>query len=315
MEIIESIITTQNELSSNREKWEKKYCKYLAGTIQYKQGIADRRSKFHKWGGLSVYSSIGIAYKNSSCFDIRYLGQSVGEIKVVNNNEVSLNINADHDSRSRKHFANYPDNIKIGKHKWTSPVGRAFRKFFSSSLEKQGHPEHRFENLLLREFHKSSRIDKSITQIQPVTLVKDVFFQMPTPLTASKDEIKYSETGKGGIDILARYKHHLTLFELKDEYKSSEGPDKVINQALAYATFIVELSKTEYGGLFWDLCGIRDPKNRKYINVCILMPDPNDDSVPSFAGDEIEVPNSDFKFKLHYMFFDKETVKVTRTSL
>ena len=45
------------------------------------------------------------------------------------------------------------------------------------------------------------------------------------------------------------------------------------------------------------------------------MPDPNDDSVPSFAGDEIEVPNSDFKFKLHYMFFDKETVKVTRTSL
>ena len=45
------------------------------------------------------------------------------------------------------------------------------------------------------------------------------------------------------------------------------------------------------------------------------MPDPNDGSIPSFAGDEIDVPNSDFRFKLQYMYFDKETVKITRTSL
>ena len=318
MKPIDAIITVQSILTTNKHKWEAKYSRYLRGTIQYKPEIAERRSKFHRWGGLSVYSSIGKAYKNSSSFDIRYQGQSVGEIKVKNNGDVYLNITKDHDSRSRKHFAGYPPNYfrskDKGEHKWNSCIAEDFRKFFSKSLNKHGHPEHRFENLLLKEFNKSCGEDKSITQIQPVTLVKDVYFQMPTPLSASSDKIKYSD-GKGGIDILARYKHHLTVFELKDEFKPSEGPDKVILQALAYATFIVELSKTEDGDLFWELCGINNPNNRKYINVCILMPDPNDDSVPSFVGDEIQVPNSDIRFKLHYMYFDKETVKVTRTSL
>ena len=41
---------------------------------------------------------------------------------------------------------------------------------------------------------------------------------MPTPLSASKKEIKYSK-GHGGIDILARRGGHLVIFELKDEYK------------------------------------------------------------------------------------------------
>lgn len=302
MNIIESIVATQKVLTFNREKWEKKYSEYLKGTIRQKQVIAERRSRFKKWGALNVYSSIGKAYKNSSSFDIRYLGQSVGEISVNDREDVYLNITEEHDSRSRKYFAGYPKAIMPGKHKWTSPTAAAFRRFFSQSVGKQGHPEHRFENMLLKQFNKNCGKDKSITQIQPVTLVKDVFFQMPTPLTASKDRIKYSENGKGGIDILARY-------------KSSEGPDRVILQALAYATFVVELIKTEYGDLFWDLCKIRNPQNRKLINVSILMPDPNDNSIPSFAGDEIAVPDSDIRFKLHYMYFDKETVKITRTSL
>jgi len=58
---------------------------------------------------------------------------------------------------------------------------------------------------------------------------------MPTPLTASGSNIVYSG-GRGGIDILARYNHRLTVIELKDEYNPKEGPDKVISQALAYAT-------------------------------------------------------------------------------
>ena len=316
MRPIDAITITQLALSDNRENWENRYSKYLTGTLQYKQDIAERRSKFHRWGGLSVYSNISKAYTNSSCFDIRCQGQSVAEIKVKKDGKVCLNITDTHSENNRKYFAGYPKTILPGEDiAWDSPEAKAFRQFFSESLTKTGHPEHRFENLLLKEFHKSCGCEKSLTQIQPVTLVKDVFFQMPTPLSASGDEIKYASSKGGGIDILARYKHHLTVIELKDEYKPSEGPDKVIIQALAYATFIVELSKTEYGDMFWELCGIRNPKNKKFINVCILMPDPNDGSIPSFAGDEIDVPNSDFRFKLQYMYFDKETVKITRTSL
>ena len=316
MKPIDAITITQLALSNNCEDWVGRYSKYLKGTLQYKHDIAERRSKFHICGGLSVYSNISKAYTNSSSFDIRCQGQSVGEIKVKKDGGVCLNITDTHTANNKKYFTGYPQTILSGKDiAWNSSIAKAFRQFFSKSLTKSGHPEHRFENLLLKEFRKSCGYEKSLTQIQPVTLVKDVFFQMPTPLTASRDEIKYASNKGGGIDILARYKHHLTVIELKDEYKPSEGPDKVIVQALAYATFIVELSKTEYGDLFWELCGIRDPKNKQLINVCILMPDPNDGSIPSFAGDEIDVPNSDFRFKLQYMYFDKETVKITRTSL
>lgn len=316
MKPIDAITITQLALSNNSEDWKERYAKYLKGTLRYKLDIAERRSKFHRWGGLSVYSNISKAYTNSSCFDIRCQGQSVAEIKVKKDGGVVLNITDKHSTNNKKYFTGYPETIISGEDiKWDSPEAKEFRQFFSKLLTKQGHPEHRFENLLLKEFYKSRGNEKSLTQIQPVTLVKDVFFQMPTPLSASGNEIKYAGSRGGGIDILARYKHHLTVIELKDEYKLSEGPDKVILQALAYATFIVELSKTECGDMFWELCGIRDPKNRKIINVCILMPDPNDASVPSFAGDEIDVPNSDFRVKLHYMYFDKETVRITRTSL
>lgn len=133
---------------------------------------------------------------------------------------------------------------------------------------------------------------------------------MPTPLSASKKEIKYSK-GHGGIDILARRGGHLVIFELKDEYKKEEGPEKVMSQAIAYATFITELCKTKAANDFWNICGIH-ASNKIYVSI--LMPDPGTSEVP-FQGEEIKVPGSDFVFKLHYMFYDKETVTITRSSL
>lgn len=169
------------------------------------------------------------------------------------------------------------------------------------------------ENLLLKELSKASRTEKSLAGIQPVTLGGDIFFQLPTPLTASGSDIQYSN-GHGGIDILARRKKHLVVFELKDEYKATEDPDKVISQAIAYATFIAELCKTEAADDFWSLCGINDPCNRNYIFVSVLMPDPKDGSKP-FTGEEASIPGSNIKLKLHYMFFDKETIEITDSSL
>ena len=105
---------------------------------------------------------------------------------------------------------------------------KALRKYFGTDPGKEGHPEHKYENLLLNELFKSVGRLKSLKFIQPITIGKDLFFQMPTPLTASGKEIKYSD-GHGGIDILARRKSGkestMTVFELKDEYKDTESPD------------------------------------------------------------------------------------------
>ena len=87
-----------------------------------------------------------------------------------------------------------------------------------------------------------------------------------------------------------------------------------MSQAIAYATFITELCKTKAANDFWNICGIHASNKKKTLYVSILMPDPGTSEVP-FQGEEIKVPGSDFVFKLHYMFYDKETVTITRSSL
>lgn len=306
---------TQEILENNRNDWEDRFISYLSDTAKNRQRILDRRKQFHKWANLSVYFTLGRAKDNSGQFDLRYEGQSVGSVS-VSKKGVKLVIDKDQykNNTNEKIFIGFPKEIQPGSYNWTTDAeARSFRKYFKSNPGKQLHPEHKYENLLLKEFSKNSSTAKSFVRIQPVTLGKDLLFQMPTPLSASKKEIKYSK-GHGGIDILARRGGHLVIFELKDEYKKEEGPEKVMSQAIAYATFITELCKTKAANDFWNICGIHASNKKKTLYVSILMPDPGTSEVP-FQGEEIKVPGSDFVFKLHYMFYDKETVTITRSSL
>lgn len=303
---------TQEILENNRNDWEDRFISYLSDTAKNRQRILDRRKQFHKWANLSVYFTLGRAKDNSGQFDLRYEGQSVGSVS-VSKKGVKLVIDKDQykNNTNEKIFIGFPKEIQPGSYNWaTDAEARSFRKYFKSNPGKQLHPEHKYENLLLKEFSKNSSTAKSFVRIQPVTLGKDLLFQMPTPLSASKKEIKYSK-GHGGIDILATRGGHLVIFELKDEYK---GPEKVMSQAIAYATFITELCKTKAANDFWNICGIHASNKKKTLYVSILMPDPGTSEVP-FQGEEIKVPGSDFVFKLHYMFYDKETVTITRSSL
>lgn len=310
----EAIIKAQAELNKHRNEWEDRFVQYLRQTVNNLDNIKERRKKFHKWANLSVYSTIGNAKDNKPFFDLRYQGQSVGSI-VITNDGVKLVISEtqDKNNSNSKYFEGYPKELTSGEFPWNGEKARIFRKYFLTAPEKKRHPEHRLENLLLKEFSKTNRVEKSLVGIQPITLGKDVFFQLPTPLTASGSSIQYSN-GHGGIDILARRKRHLVVFELKDEYKATENPDKVITQAIAYATFIAELCKTDAAEDFWNLCGIGRQNCRNFIYVSVLMPDPKDGTKP-FCGEEISIPDSNLKLKLHYMFFDKDTIEITESSL
>ena len=316
---VEAIIKTQSELKMNEEKWVSRFSDYLAKSVNNISSIVERRKKFHKWGNLSVYYTIGRAKDDSSAFDLRYQGQSVGEIHVPKNGQVKLSIsNKQYENNcNKKYLEGYPSSICLpGTYNWDTTEAKAFRAFFKSNPGKSGHPEHKYENLLLKELSDKYSKTKSLVGIQPVTIgtTTDLFFQMPTPLTASGTDIIYSE-GHGGIDILARRNGRLTVLELKDEYKESEGPEKVISQATAYATFLVELCKTDARDDFWKLCGFNNkPTGKEVINVAILMPDPDGKTEPAFAGALLEVPGSEMKLELNYIFFDKKTVKITRAS-
>lgn len=317
------IVTTQEELRDHKSEWEGKYIEYLHNSAINLDSIKNKRQKFHKWGPLSIYYTLGRAKDNSSYFDVRYQGQSVGQISVTSKGEVFLHISDIQykNNCNEQYFSGYPKDIcRPGKYGWkTSKEAMAFRAFFKSDPGKKGHPEHRCENLLLRELSKSDSNNKSLCHIQPVTITKDLFFQMPTPISASGDKPYYSG-GKGGIDILARRNGKLVVFELKDQYSSNhETPTKVIKQAIAYATFLVELCKTSACDDFWKLCGFKDTTHgNETINVSVLLPDPGkEEKELSFANQELEVPKSKMKIMLHYTFFriEGETAIITRTTL
>lgn len=313
MDYTEVIKATQKELAEHSEEWIGQYELYLHDTLTHIESICERRKQFHKWANLSVYYTIGRAKSNSPLFDLRYLGQSVGSI-CCKKQGVFLHISKDQyaNNSNPSYFVGYPDICKAGEYDWKKDnVAKAFRSYFQSEPEKKKHPEHRYENLLLNEFNKKSSKDKSLSGIRPITIGKktDLFFQMPTPLTASKDVVKFSK-GHGGIDILARRNGILTVIELKDEY---QNPDEVICQAIAYATFIVELCNTKARSDFWKLCGFGND-SQKLINVACMLPASVEKAEPSFAKEIVEVPHSDIRLCLHYIYFDKEA-KITKTSL
>lgn len=320
----ETITKTQQELKEHASEWQDRYMKYLTNALENKESILKRREKFHTWGNLKVYYTLGKASRNSNCFDLRYQGQSVGEIRVYKNDEVKLFINEDQYGHNcdEKYFIGYPKDICVPNKKgylWKSSIeARKFKLYFKTDPGKQGHPEARFESLLLEEFSKPN---KSLPYIKPVTIGtrKDLYFQMTTPLSASGESKRFAEKKGGGIDILARKQkgatNTLTIFELKDKNEINEGPEKVICQAIAYATFIVELCNTEARDKFWEFCGFNGKKHgNETINVSILMPDPGGESYPDFTFKELSVPGSKMRLKLHCTYFD-ENAKITRSSL
>ncbi|MCR4849539.1 MAG: hypothetical protein K5920_11915 [Bacteroidales bacterium] len=324
----EAITITQQVLRDHANKWQDRFAEYLEKTEKHIEAIKERRKKFHKWANLNVYYTIGRAKSNSHFFDLRYQGQSVGQISVSEEGNVLLHIDETQykNNCNQNYLIGYPKDIcrptnrqkgnETGEgYPWrTSVEAKAFRKYFGTNPGKEGHPEHKYENLLLNEMSLKDGKEKSFKNIQPITIKKDLYFQMPTPLTASGNTIKYSE-GHGGIDILARRKEGnestLTVFELKDEY---ENPEKVICQAIAYATFVVELCETKACKDFKKLCGLQKQELEK-IYVSILMPDPDGVSEPKFKNKVLTVPGSKIKLVLHYTFFDKDTVKITRSSI
>ena len=136
-------------------------------------------------------------------------------------------------------------------------------------------------------------MEKKLTYIRPVILSGKGFFQMKTPFSASKHNAKdypvYSmrdngAANGGGIDILARVAHNdgswrLAVIELKDENKKGESQPVVMQQALAYATFVAHLLRDPDCGDFWwnifrnqdDERALDENKELK-IDVVTMMP-------------------------------------------
>ncbi|MBQ3944463.1 MAG: hypothetical protein II670_02490, partial [Alphaproteobacteria bacterium] len=280
---------------------------------------------------------IGSAYttnpKKDIHFDLRFWGQSIATVIVPKNSKSNNKLIIDKKKfvtrNNKEKFKGVLDldifKNECNEYSWAgNNLVQQFKQFFKSYTGEAGQEEHKCENLLLKELYKSGKTSK-LRNIQPITIDKGeskIFFQMQTPISASKDDISYSTKG-GGVDIMARYgkgvNMKLIIFELKDTYTQFGGKDDeedVIKQAIAYATFIARLCETDYANDVWNLFGFEENSPRgKIIAASSLLPDPQNDIFPSYCGSIINVPNSDYKIELNCTYFDKSTFKITRSSL
>lgn len=308
-----TISEVQRLLSLEENKdWKIRYANYateIAGNIDTIK--KSKEKKFHEWAPLYLYMNVSAA-KSHLKFSLRYLGQDVAKLK-VNSDKIIISTK-DFEKKNKRDFK---CDVPLRDCEWRSIDARKFRNHFSSCLKRtsesrKNNDEHRIESLLLTEFSKKNSKDKILCNIQPVKLAGISRFQMPTPLKASNiNNITHSGSYGGGIDILAQIGRgtatKLCVMEVKDEYTPKEPPAKVIQQGLAYATFIRELLRTDIGKLWWKIFGFGGDVPRKLeLYVACVMPINNNMDI-SFTNSIISADNnSQDTFHLHYVYFHEE---------
>lgn len=298
------VIQKTRELLEKNSEWRERYAGYAKNISDNSPTIKKIRSSFHEWSPLNVYLNISSAKsaKNSVGFELRYMGQTVAKL--------TGNSDKGHKLSTRGHEQENEDNfdcsIRLSGADWCGEDAKQFRNYFKHRTGARkdgarGNEEHRLQSMLLTGF--SRREDKIIRHIRPVTM-GGVRFPMPTPISASNPkDIKYSKQHGGGIDILTRTgtggkATHLCIMELK---KKAELPRAAMKQAIAYATFIRELLRSDAAVAWWELFGFKGkvPKPLELYVACV-MPS-NDNNEYSFGNEELNIDGD--TIKLHYLYF------------
>ena len=279
-----------SELLETNVEWKDRFSEYAKEITDRMEKIKGMRKCFNQRKPLYVYSRIGavkdakIKHKGKIVYDLRFHGQSVATIE-VENEEVYLSETEEQHKKAEDYFGFKYAKLPT-KTPWAGSEAAEFRKSFRElDLDPQGKNqpgksrEHFLESKLLDEFNKKKRAEgKSLVNIQPVRLA-GAYFQMPTPLAASGviDYEKKAGAG-GGIDILARIKYtgksNLCIMELKDENKKEEPPEKVMQQAVAYAVFIAHLLRNtarNSGNKWYKLFGFGENVPRELDLMAIAV--------------------------------------------
>jgi len=308
-------------LIKDKLEWGDRYTKYAKSLLE-KLGTEvnpekKKRKPFNEFPPFCLYMNLTNA-KGSGKFSLRYAGQEVAELSVINEDEVRISTKDD----NNKTF--FDCDIQLNNVLWRSTEAKKFRKHFRHhelirNDNGRKNEEHRIESMLLGEFSKKKSKGKFLSDIQPVRLF-GVRFPMPTPLSASKagkNIVKYNRQSRGCIDILCRIGHgkntKLCVIEVKDENVPKEPPQYAIKEAIAYAVFLRELLRTESGNDWYKIFGFgkRVPKELKII-VSVAMPYKEEKALSSdFDNMKIELGNGD-KLILHSIFFEEKERKLVK---
>lgn len=283
----------QKELQNNTD-WMEKYEKYAEGILKNKEKMEQYRRKFKVPKPLECYLTLGNSAKGTMIYDLRYLGQSVGEIHIQKEKPI-LVVTAEKAKQSEMYFG-YKIGGICGESWSTGENAKAFREFYKKLVDKEKLPrqkEHMVEAKLFQELAKPLGGDKQLTQIQPIKFA-GCFTHMKTAVAASKSNIGKVAVGNlgGEIDVFCRRKvnpkeSRLTVIEVKDKVEKNESFEEAMFQAISYAVFIRELIHTSCGDKWMQIWGINSKQADEItINAVVAIPADNV-VIPDFQGQKI----------------------------
>ena len=309
----DTIQTTRKLLKENPE-WRMRFAGYAKAIEENLPNLNARRKEFHRWSPLKVYLTVSAAKaaKSTANFELRYLGQAVAKLKTKSSRELTTSGFYENNVRD------FDCTLKLTSADWDGPEAKAFRAHFRkreavrNKMSRKGNEEHRIESLLLSEFERRDS-GKALAGIQPVQIAR-CRFPMPTPLTASDHpNVSYSGPSGGNIDILARCRvfgqiTKLMVIEVKDENMPDEPPRLAAQQALAYATFLRELLRSECGPAWWRLFGFggKIPEHLEIFAACAMPGGDNPDH--SFDGRFFLIEGDNIE--LHTIYFEEMDDKI-----
>lgn len=290
--------------------WVDRYKKYSDNMIENSNAFIEARRKFRVYKPLHAYLTIGKAKDKKIVFDLRYLGQSVGSIK-IKGEEVLLSVDRDQSKNNKEYFKCMIGELKDVDWK-KSKEAKKFRKYFRDHA--QGLPrqiEHMVESALFSETGKTQSTNKMLCNITPVAYA-NTRIHMKTTLAASdakNNKISISNNG-GEIDLLCRRsiksgrgESRLVVIEIKDENDKGESFDLAMKQAISYAVFIKELIYSEAGDNWMKLWGMKNQKKSGFIIDCAVAM-PKGITKPGYGKDRIELINREGNkdyIELHYL--------------
>jgi len=312
------VVETTRLVLNNHYEWRGRYLDYAQQIANNTPSIASARSGFREWTPLKVYLNITSATRarRSVSFELRYLGQTVADLKGTKDKGFRLSTKRYETTNKR----DFDCDISLPSADWRDGDSARFRSFFKAKRvlrtggSKRANEEHRLESLLLTEFSRKRGHEKPLLGIQPVTIAA-VRFPMPTPISASNPRaIKYSGTRGGGIDILARTgtggrATHLCVLELKIK-GGRRASASAIEQAVAYTTFVRELLRSESGAAWWRLLGFGGdvPESLELYSACAMPLHVRNETW--FGSRELNIEGD--TMRLHYLYFvdEGETVRI-----
>lgn len=303
----------QNQLKA-APHWRQDYAGYAKALLANSKRVKDARKKFRVPEPLCRYITIGTVKAGKTLdFDLRYLGQSAGTVRVKDEERPKLIVSEDIADHSEEFFGYTLG--KIDGEDWaTGERATAFRAFYAGLTERTDiyprQKEHMVESALFSELEKISGETKQLKFIQPISYA-DTRLHMKTALNASKSaegKCTVAQSGHGGeIDVFCRRRHgnrsRLTVIEVKDENNSGETFHLAIKQAIAYAVFIRELARSECGRDWMELWGMENQPWEEEgftINAVAAMPKGATTDF-GFAGQVLELGQD--KIELHYIAF------------